>query len=114
MLFSSAALKCFGNFCSKRLRGFYRLGMREVTISGITNVDECAISHGRESFYRSRSISRGPITISNAGLTESDVIPVLNKESFRTWQFMRPPRELGGDRNDVSAFRVYSTVCLHL
>jgi rieske iron-sulfur protein len=69
---------------------------------------------GRAFSYRSSSISRGPITISNAGLTESDVIPVLNKEAFRTWQFMRPPRELGGDRNDVSAFRVYSTVCLHL
>src|SRR5918995_2788896 len=27
--------------------------------------------------------------------------PVLNKESFRTWQFIRLPRELGGDRNDV-------------
>jgi hypothetical protein len=69
---------------------------------------------GRAFSYRSSSISRGPITISNAGLTESDVIPVLNKEAFRTWQFMRPPRELSGDRNDVSAFRVYSTVCLHL
>jgi rieske iron-sulfur protein len=40
--------------------------------------------------------------------------PVLNKESFRTWQFIRLPRELGGDRNDVSAFSVYSAVCLHL
>ena len=25
----------------------------------------------------------------------------MNKESFRTWQFIRLPRELGGDRNDV-------------
>jgi rieske iron-sulfur protein len=33
---------------------------------------------------------------------------VLNKEAFRTWQFIRLPRELGGDKNDVSAFRVYS------
>jgi rieske iron-sulfur protein len=64
--------------------------------------------------YRSRSISRGPITIRNASLIESDVMPVLNKEAFRTWQFIRLPRELGGDRNDVSAFRVYSAVCLHL
>jgi rieske iron-sulfur protein len=39
---------------------------------------------------------------------------VLNKESFRTWQFVRLPVELGGDKNDVSAFRVYSMVCLHL
>jgi rieske iron-sulfur protein len=38
--------------------------------------------------------------------------PLLNKDAFRTWQFIRLPRELGGDRNDVSAFRVYSAVCL--
>jgi rieske iron-sulfur protein len=31
---------------------------------------------------------------------------VLNKEAFRTWQFIRLPKELGGDRNDVSAFRI--------
>ena len=35
---------------------------------------------------------------------------VLNKESFRTWQFIRLPRELGGDRNHVSAFR-YTAQC---
>jgi len=40
--------------------------------------------------------------------------PVLNKEAFRTWQFIRLPPELGGTKNDVSAFRVYSSVCLHL
>lgn len=40
--------------------------------------------------------------------------PVLNKESFRTWQFIRLPQELGGAKNDASAFRVYSMVCLHL
>lgn len=40
--------------------------------------------------------------------------PVLNKESFRTWQFIRLPEELGGAKNDASAFRVYSMVCLHL
>jgi hypothetical protein len=34
----------------------------------------------------------------------------LNKEFFRTWQFIRPPRELGGDRNDVSAF-MYTARC---
>jgi ubiquinol-cytochrome c reductase iron-sulfur subunit len=40
--------------------------------------------------------------------------PTLNKESFRTWQFIRLPEELGGTKNDVSAFRMYSMVCLHL
>ncbi len=39
---------------------------------------------------------------------------VLNKEAFRTWQLIRLPVELGGDRNDASAFRAYSMVCLHL
>ncbi|HET9774160.1 MAG TPA: twin-arginine translocation signal domain-containing protein [Nitrososphaeraceae archaeon] len=40
--------------------------------------------------------------------------PVLNEEAFRTWQFIRLPSELGGDKNDAAAFRVYSMVCLHL
>ncbi|MGE5685743.1 MAG: twin-arginine translocation signal domain-containing protein [Nitrososphaerota archaeon] len=40
--------------------------------------------------------------------------PVLNEEAFRTWQFIRLPSELGGDKNEASAFRVYSMVCLHL
>jgi ubiquinol-cytochrome c reductase iron-sulfur subunit len=39
---------------------------------------------------------------------------VLNKEAFRTWQFIRLPEELGGAKNDASAFRIYSMVCLHL
>jgi rieske iron-sulfur protein len=40
--------------------------------------------------------------------------PVLNGEPFRTWQFIRLPAELGGDKNDNSAFRMYSMICLHL
>ena len=40
--------------------------------------------------------------------------PVLNKEAFRTWQFIRLPEELGGNKTDASAFRAYSMVCLHL
>lgn len=40
--------------------------------------------------------------------------PVLNKEAFRTWQLIRLPEELGGTKNDVTAFRLYSMVCLHL
>jgi rieske iron-sulfur protein len=39
---------------------------------------------------------------------------VLNQEAFRTWQLIRLPPELGGTRNDASAFRLYSMVCLHL
>ena len=40
--------------------------------------------------------------------------PTLDKEAFRTWQFIRLPVELGGNRNTASAFRAYSAVCLHL
>jgi len=39
---------------------------------------------------------------------------VLNEEAFRKWQLIRLPSELGGGKNDVSAFRVYSMICLHL
>ena len=38
----------------------------------------------------------------------------LNQEAFRTWQLIRLPQELGGDKNDASAFRAFSMVCLHL
>jgi ubiquinol-cytochrome c reductase iron-sulfur subunit len=40
--------------------------------------------------------------------------PVLDRESFRTWQLIRLPKELGGEKDDVSSFRMYSMVCLHL
>ena len=40
--------------------------------------------------------------------------PALDAEPFRKWQFIRLPEELGGARRDVSAFRLYSMVCLHL
>jgi Rieske Fe-S protein len=39
---------------------------------------------------------------------------VLNEEAFRKWQFIRLPEELGGDKKDVTAFRAYSMICLHL
>jgi Rieske Fe-S protein len=39
---------------------------------------------------------------------------VLDEEAFRKWQFIRLPEELGGTKNDVTAFRAYSMVCLHL
>jgi ubiquinol-cytochrome c reductase iron-sulfur subunit len=40
--------------------------------------------------------------------------PTLNKEAFRIWQFIRLPEELGGSKDDATAFRMYSQVCLHL
>jgi len=39
---------------------------------------------------------------------------VLNEEAFRKWQFIRLPEKFGGGRKDVSSFRAYSMVCLHL
>ena len=39
---------------------------------------------------------------------------VLDEEAFRKWQMIRLPQELGGAKKDVSAFRIYSMVCLHL
>ena len=39
---------------------------------------------------------------------------VLDEEAFRKWQFIRLPEEMGGSANDVSAFRAFSMVCLHL
>ncbi len=39
---------------------------------------------------------------------------VLDEEAFRKWQFIRLPEELGGAKQDKSAFRVYSMICLHL
>ena len=37
----------------------------------------------------------------------------LDAEAFRKWQFIRLPEELGGAAVDISAFRVYSMICLH-
>jgi len=61
------------------------------------------------------------INVSTFEPNHSDVIiyprsedEALNKESFRTWQLIRLPPELGGEKNDASAFRAYSMICLHL
>ena len=39
---------------------------------------------------------------------------VLDEEAFRKWQFIRLPPELGGEKQDITSFRAYSMVCLHL
>ena len=39
---------------------------------------------------------------------------VLDEEAFRKWQFIRLPPELGGEKQEVSSFRAFSMVCLHL
>ena len=40
--------------------------------------------------------------------------PALDAEAFRKWQFIRLPEEMGGSKNDISAFRGFSMICLHL
>ncbi|HVX02114.1 MAG TPA: twin-arginine translocation signal domain-containing protein [Nitrososphaera sp.] len=55
-----------------------------------------------------------PVNSSQAIIYPKTKDEVLNKEAFRTWQFIRLPEELGGKKNDPSAFRIYSMVCLHL
>jgi ubiquinol-cytochrome c reductase iron-sulfur subunit len=55
-----------------------------------------------------------PVNSSEAIIYPKSEDEVLNKEAFRTWQFIRLPKELGGEKNEASAFRVYSMVCLHL
>ncbi len=39
---------------------------------------------------------------------------VLDAEAFKKWQFIRLPEEHGGTKKDVSSFRAYSMICLHL
>lgn len=60
------------------------------------------------------NVNTFPVNHSETVLYPKANDPVLNKEAFRTWQLIRLPSELGGDKNDVSAFRMYSMVCLHL
>jgi len=60
------------------------------------------------------NIKTFPVNSSKAVIYPKTNDNVLNKESFRTWQFIRLPEELGGTKNDVSSFRMYSMVCLHL
>ncbi len=55
-----------------------------------------------------------PINSSQAIRYPSTGDRVLDEEPFRRWQFIRLPPEYGGDKEDVSAFRAYSMVCLHL
>ena len=40
--------------------------------------------------------------------------PALDAEAFRKWQFIRLPKEFGGEKDEISSFRVFSMICLHL
>ena len=63
----------------------------------------------------------GPANVNSFPINSSAVViypltndPVLNNEAFRTWQLIRLPAEMGGAKTDATAFRLYSSVCLHL
>ncbi|MDE1829455.1 MAG: Rieske 2Fe-2S domain-containing protein [Thaumarchaeota archaeon] len=55
-----------------------------------------------------------PVNSSEVVTYPSSGDQMLDQEAFRKWQFVRLPPEMGGAAKDVSAFRVYSMVCLHL
>lgn len=55
-----------------------------------------------------------PVNHSEAVVYPSTGDRVLDSEPFRRWQFIRLPPEWGGDKEEASAFRAYSMVCLHL
>ncbi len=60
------------------------------------------------------NVNTYPINFSEVVTYPATGDPALDAEAFRKWQFIRLPEELGGTKNDVSAFRVFSMICLHL
>ena len=74
-------------------------------------------------------LSKAQVVLPDGTFANVDVFPVnssqiitypstgdatLDSEPFRKWQLIRLPADLGGDINDVSAFRAFSMVCLRL
>ena len=60
------------------------------------------------------NVNTYPVNYSNVVTYPKTDDRVLDEEAFRKWQFIRLPAELGGERKDASAFRLYSMVCVHL
>ena len=75
------------------------------------------------------TLEKVPVIIANGSQASVNTYPVnfaevitypstgdaaLDAEAFRKWQFIRLPKELGGEKNNVSSFRAYSMICLHL
>ena len=60
------------------------------------------------------NVNTYPLNFSEVITYPSTGDPALDAEAFRKWQFIRLPEELGGSKNDVSAFRGFSMICLHL
>ena len=57
------------------------------------------------------NVNTFPVNYADAVTYPSTGDRVLDEESFRKWNLIRLPAELGGSINDVSAFRLYSMVC---
>ncbi len=60
------------------------------------------------------NINTFPINHSEVITYPSTGDAALDAEAFRKWQFIRLPEELGGTKNDLTAVRAYSMICLHL
>ncbi len=60
------------------------------------------------------NVNTFPVNHSEAIIYPSTGDKVLDEEPFRRWQLIRLSVERGGDKNDASAFRAFSMVCLHL
>ena len=60
------------------------------------------------------NINTYPINHSEVITYPSTGDAALDAEAFRKWQFIRLPKEFGGEKNEVSSFRVFSMICLHL
>jgi len=60
------------------------------------------------------NVNTFPLNFSEVITYPSTGDSALDAEAFRKWQFIRLPEELGGSKNDVSAFRGFSMICLHL
>ena len=60
------------------------------------------------------SVNTYPVNFAEVITYHSTGDAALDAEAFRKWQFIRLPKELGGEKNNVSSFRAYSMICLHL
>ncbi len=75
------------------------------------------------------SLEKVPVILSDGAQANINTFPInhaelitypstgdtaLDAEAFRQWQFIRLPEELGGGKNDITAVRAYSAICLHL
>lgn len=60
------------------------------------------------------NVKRFPPNMSTVFVYPRTDNPDIDSEPFRRYQLIRLPEELGGNRDDSSAFRAYSMICVHL